>query len=477
MDPYDYFFSEVEDEAGVSLTDLAPNRTLYVDQFTDEPPLFEVQPWNPKSLKDVFEYYHPVKCVELEDENQKMVSEVFVFAALKDFEDEHLIAQSRLLSMQMEKMEMLRSRLQQNDNTSNNISLREQFINVENTFRNNLQILHDEVRKLEITYRTLDSFFANSGNIAEGSLTLMNVDKEELKLFDSEDTLWVRRELSKYYERLSLRKSYSLLVLPGYLGNSQNVRCWARIAYECKVMMVTDFEDCESFVDLMHQLINEELQGADTILGNVVMTCNYFLGRKKSKFAKDDEALFFPGSAALAGRMTNVKEILISHRVEELNHVSPHGITEIRFHLTEPQKKVLAKLGVVPIVVEAGKTMAYSNRTLYDGNCLVLQEYPFVRLFDWIGKVIQHFSNGEAFCNWNGIVRAKIRNRMHDFLIYHKGPGRLIESYFMEEIALDEYRDMHVSVGIKPFNAPKPFLLQLTCHLSDWGMQWEQKVE
>ncbi|MBR6981782.1 MAG: hypothetical protein IKH88_18390 [Prevotella sp.] len=98
MDLYDYFISKVLEEEGESnISSLPPNRTLYVDQFTDEPPLDD-EPWKPNSMKDVFEHYQPAKSVELEDENGATVTEEFSFREIKDFEDEQLIAQSSLLS-------------------------------------------------------------------------------------------------------------------------------------------------------------------------------------------------------------------------------------------------------------------------------------------------------------------------------------------------------------------------------------------
>ncbi len=77
------------------------NRTLYVDQFTDNAPTTdeEREGFKPKNLNDVFEHYQPSKeGVALETEDGGAVYEDFVFRQIKDFEDEHLIEQSELLS-------------------------------------------------------------------------------------------------------------------------------------------------------------------------------------------------------------------------------------------------------------------------------------------------------------------------------------------------------------------------------------------
>ena len=182
----------------------------------------------------------------------------------------------------------------------------------EQNLKSNLFNVHEEIKKLEVTYRSLDSFFANAGQGKIDCITLMNVNKEELEYHDSEDTLAIRDEMERYYDRLSLKNNYSLLVVPGYLGDANTIRMWADTAYRNKVMMITDFKDSQNFSMLKDELDDANLQGQDAKLANVVMTCNYLLGRKKSELADEDDDLYIPASAALAGRMTNTDEIVIA---------------------------------------------------------------------------------------------------------------------------------------------------------------------
>jgi len=184
--------------------------------------------------------------------------------------------------------------------------------NAEQNLKNNLFNIHEEIKKLEITYRSLDSFFANAGQGKIDCITLMNVNKEELGEHDSDDTKAMRDELERYYDRLNLKNNYSLLVVPGYLGDANTIRMWADTAYRNKVIMLTDFKDSLNFEMLKEELDDANLQGQDAHLANIVMTCNYILGRKKSELADEDDDIYLPGSAALAGRMTNTDEIVIA---------------------------------------------------------------------------------------------------------------------------------------------------------------------
>ena len=348
----------------------------------------------------------------------------------------------------------------------------------ETNLKNNLFNIHDEVRKLEVTYRSLDSFFANAGQGKIDCLTLMNVNKEELEYHDSEDTLAIRDELEKYYDRLNLKNNYSLLIMPGYLGDANTIRMWADTAYRNKIIMLTDFKDSMNFEMLKEELDDASMQGQEAKMANVVMTCNYLLGRKKSELADEDDDLYIPGSAALAGRMTNTEEIVIAQGAAGKKYGTLSNVKGARLDLRKSEIAALIDQGVIPMVEEDGRTMAFSNRSLYNGATLGLQEYPIVRVFDWIGKVFQNFFNDEAFINWNSSVKAELQQAVHDFLSDYKGPGKLIENYNLKGINQDpKTKDIKIEVELKPFFAAKNFFIELTGHNGTAGVEWDQNVQ
>lgn len=357
-------------------------------------------------------------------------------------------------------------------------SCKEKCSKAELNLKNNLFNIHEEIKKLEIAYRSLDSFYANAGQQKIDCITLMNVNKEELDSHDSEDTIAIREELERYYDRLSLKNNYSLLVVPGYLGDATTVRMWADTAYRNKVIMLTDFKDSLNFEMLKEELDDANLQGQDAHLANMVMTCNYILGRKKSELADEDDDIYIPGSAALAGRMTNTDEIVIAQGAAGKKYGTLSSVKGARLDLRKSEIAALIDFGVIPIVEEDGRTMAFSNRSLYNGATLGLQEYPIVRVFDWIGKVFQNFFNDEAFTNWNAQVKAELQQAVHDFLSDYKGPGKLIESYNLKGINQDpKNKDISIQVEMKPFFAARNFLIELTGHNGQAGVEWDQEVK
>lgn len=348
----------------------------------------------------------------------------------------------------------------------------------EENLKNNLFAIHDEVKNLEVAYRALDSFFANAGQGKVDCITLMNINKEELGDNDSEDTRAIRDELEQYYDRLSLKNNYSMLVMPGYLGDADTVRMWAKTAYKNKVLMVTDFKDSMNFEMLKDELDDANLQGQDAYLANAIMTCNYILGRKKSEIANEDDDLYIPASAALAGKMSNTDETVIAQGIAGKKHGTLGSVKGTRMDLRKSEIASLIDLGIIPMVEEDGRTMAFSNRSLYNGATLGLQEYPIVRVFDWIGKVFQNFFNDEAFTTWNATVKADLKEAIHNFLSDYKGPGKLIENYNLKSIEQDpKTKDINIQVEMKPFFAAKNFLIELTGHNGTAGVDWDQNVK
>ena len=277
------------------------NRTLYMDQFTDEAPATDEDRlgFRPTSMKDVFEHYRPkVEDVKLEAEYGECIYADFYFRSIEDFNDTQLILQSELLSTQKAKMDIYNELIRKFQFLDEEAFLRkskrhkaelEQWIKLfelkgkeeseilagfkkerdraKECLRENLYVIREKIQKLEKTYRALDSFFANAGQDKIEFLTLMNVNKNELDIPDSEDTIAVREELAKYYDLLSPKNNYSLLVIPGQFGENDflasTIRMWAQTAYKNKVIMVTDFRDVPEFPMLNELLEQANLQGQD----------------------------------------------------------------------------------------------------------------------------------------------------------------------------------------------------------------------
>ena len=74
------------------------------------------------------------------------------------------------------------------------------------------------------------------------------------------------------------------------------------------------------------------------------------------------------------------------------------------------------------MVKEYGKVMAFSAKTLFNGDNLGLQTYSVVRVFDWVTKVLMDFLNRRAFENWNSKAEGICVVRSASFWIAYRVP-------------------------------------------------------
>ena len=352
--------------------------------------------------------------------------------------------------------------------------------NVEKSISDNLFTVRESIKELETAYRVLDSFFANTESTKVDFLNLMNVNKAELQELDSRSSKAVAKELHDRYDTLNLRESYSLFVVPGFLGNSQQIQDWAEVAHANKALMITDFEDSLTYEDLVFRLNRPALQDSGRGNSSVVVTCNYILGRRKSELSGEEEDLYIPASGAIAGRMTDVNNISISQGVAGRKFGLLNRVPTVRFDLLKSELTKLIDMGVVPLIEIDGQVMAFSNRTPYDGSMQELQEYPVVRVFDWVSKVIMQFCNDEAFVIWDASVRSEMTDNLQRFLDKYKGPGKLYENYIIKGINQDpQTKNILVQVELKPFFAARNFLIELTGKSENgkMTMTWEDNMK
>jgi hypothetical protein len=308
---------------------------------------------------------------------------------------------------------------------------------------------------------------------------VMNASLEQLKDLDNTrfiDT--IHAELSDNYDRLDLRNNYGLLVIPGYLGSNMVVEKWAKIAHENKVMLVTDFEHLDEPDDVMEMFDEANLTGGDVYRANVLMTCNWLVGRGRFNEIGETTDLFVPPSAALAGKIykTLMSQVTAGKKFGGINEVEG-----VRFDLKKSEIANLESLGLIPMVNEYGKVMAFSGKTLFNGDNLGLQTYSVVRVFDYVTKVLMDFLNRRAFENFTATTRKDIMNQIVQFLDSITGPKNLIENFEIRRFEQDpKQKDrIYLDIHMKPYFPAKNFLIKMDGHkgtdANEWDTEYEQK--
>jgi hypothetical protein len=347
----------------------------------------------------------------------------------------------------------------------------------EETLTKNLAKAVETTRDLEKSYRTVALFFKNTGSNKLKNVTFMNADPEQVK--DLDDTRFIdtiREELVKNYDRLDLRDNYSLLVVPGFLGSNKVVEKWAKIAHENKVMLITDFEHLDTPDDVMEMFEAANLTGGDMYRSNVLMTCNYLVGRDKFKELGEEEELYVPPSAALAG---TIYQTLMSQVAAGKKHGSLSEVDGVKFELKKSEIANLEKMGLIPMVNEYGKVMAFSAKTLFNGDNLGLQTYSVVRVFDYVTKVLMDFLNRRAFENFNTKTRKEILSQIIRFLDDITGPGKLIEKFSIKRFEQDKVQKdrIYLDIHMTPYFPAKNFMIKMDGQKGDEGNDWDTQYE
>ena len=197
---------------------------------------------------------------------------------------------------------------------------------------------------------------------------------------------------------------------PAILGKNSVVEKWAKIAHENKVMLVTDFMDVDNPDDTLDMFTEANLTGGEIHRSNVMMACNYIVGRGKNAEIDEEEDLMVPPSAALAGKLYYT---LMSQVTAGKKHGAMNEVDGIRFDLKKSEISAMDRAGLIP----TGERVRESNgllvsKTLFNGDNIGLQTYSVVRVFDYINKVLIDFLNRRAFENWTSLTEQDLRSQI-----------------------------------------------------------------
>ena len=330
----------------------------------------------------------------------------------------------------------------------------------------------ERTERLETTYRALDSFFKNANEDKLNNLRLINVDKENIEDDSANLDHDVAELLKDGYDRLSLKDSYGLLVIPGcYWQDKATLLKWAKIAHKYKVMLVTDHSKTDSF-----DMLRDETEGykdSDIELQNVIMTGNWIVGRPKETLStlereSDEKAFFIPPAAALAGKLydetANMAQGAGGKKYGTLNEVKG-----VEIDLLKSEIAALMDNQIIPMVYSDGRVMAFNNSTLYNGDNPAMREYPIVRVFDWVKKVLMNFVHEVALEIWDPYNSPKqLKTKIQNFLDQYQGYGNLFQKYDIAEPTQDPVtKRISVDINLTPYYAAKNFTIKLSADKSD----------
>ena len=366
--------------------------------------------------------------------------------------------------------------LENNDTVDKMVDFcKEKSVNAVQTLKKNLKSTLEQTRELEVSYRTVAQFYKNTELDKVDNVNIINASMEQVTDLDNPVFIdHIASEFSLNYDRLDLRDNYSILAIPGYLGSNKVVEKWAKICNENKVMLVTDFVDLDKPDDVVDLFYSANLTGGELHRSNVIMTYNWLVGRGKAEEVGEEEDVFLPPSTSLAGK---IHKTLMSQVSAGKKHGGINEVDAVHFSLKKSEISQLEKMGLVPMVNEFGKIMAFSAKTLFTGDNIGLQTYSVVRVFDYVTKVLLDFLNRRAFENWSSKTEDDLRKQIVKFLDSIKGPDKLIEKFKIVRFEQDKQQKDRVWLDIRltPYFPAKSFVIKLDGHKGDDGNEWDSE--
>ncbi|MEG1563174.1 MAG: hypothetical protein RR365_05540 [Bacteroides sp.] len=327
---------------------------------------------------------------------------------------------------------------------------------------------------LERSYRVLDSFFKTTNTDKVKNLRLINVYKDDIADADSGFSNEVEELLRNGFDRLSLKDCYSLLVIPGNVFQDKpTLLQWAKLAFKYKVMLITDHADEFSYDDLFTN--TENYRDSDIELQNVVMTANWIVGRESEKMSDDEKenpAFYISPSGALAGKLYD-ESANMAQGAGGKKYGTLDGVKGVKLDLLKSEIASLMDNQVIPMVYSEGRVMAFNNTTLYNGDNTSMKEYPIVRVFDWVKKVLMNYVHEVALENWDPYNSPKnLKSKIQSFLNDYKGYGNLFQNYEIKEPTQDPItKRITCDISLTPFYSAKNFIIKVSADKRDKDAQ------
>lgn len=324
-------------------------------------------------------------------------------------------------------------------------------------------------KDIERSYRSLAAFFATANTDKVKNLRIINVYKDDIADPESGFAGEVENILRDGFDRLSLKDSYSLMVVSGSVFDKVSLLQWAKMAFKYKVMLITDHADEFSFDDLYNN--TEGYHDSDQCLQNVIMTANWIVGRdaeKHSEDEKDEAAFYIYPSGALAGKLYD-ESANMAQGAGGKKYGTLDGVKGVRNDLLKSQIASLMDNQVIPMVYSEGRVMAFNNTTLYNGDNTAMKEYPIVRVFDWVKKVLMNYVHEVALENWDPYNSPKeLKSKLQAFLNDYKGYGNLFQNYEIGEPKQDPVtKQITCEISLTPFYSAKNFVIKVAADKKD----------
>ncbi|MEM1119670.1 MAG: hypothetical protein AAGJ18_04435, partial [Bacteroidota bacterium] len=330
----------------------------------------------------------------------------------------------------------------------------------------NLANILGEVRDLEQIYRELDLFYKNAAPQKVKNITLLNVHPEAL--LDADSNLVynvIEKKIMDEARSVDQRKAYSLLVIPGLWKSKRPkdvIERYTKLAGVSRLSFLTDFADCDSVEDTLEMREEKKWQGftgPELHHSKLIMLANHLILRGKDVDLGEEDDLRGSVAMAVAGKMYAEK---ISQPITGEMHGSLSGVQGLAYRTVQDEVSDLSEVGMNATMNAYDKDMVYNHCTAFDGAEAPLKNYPVVRTFDYVNRVLRHYLGKVTGQQLDRPKANFVRDTIQDFL------NQLVEQKIISAGKVTHFDWNHrvpdridVNIDIQPLWAVRTFVYAL----------------
>lgn len=351
--------------------------------------------------------------------------------------------------------------------------------NVKETYSENMIEILKKSRNLEKSFRSMALFYSNSGEQRLKNVEFINITFEDIISPDSSVRQEVQSKFKEAFNSVDMRDSYSILLIPGYMGSKTAIESWAKICYDNKVTMITDYSDLPNWVEEDINLdspfgsnddrntflgsIDEPenlLSGITNHLANAVVVANEIVARDGYAEVGENMPLLVGGSGALAGRLLSNNP---AQPVAGVKHGTLFDAKGVRMNLTREHLTNLHERCLVPLTTYEGSVIAYGDQSLNNGGDIDFNKYSVVRVYNFISKCLTHYFNAKAYQLWTSTEQKQVQEDLTKFLDSLKHNAKMIQDFKINSIKQDKNNKdvINAELSITPFYPARSFVFSL----------------
>jgi hypothetical protein len=350
---------------------------------------------------------------------------------------------------------------------------------VKETYNENMIEILKKSRNLEKSFRSIALFYSNSGELRLKNVEFVNIQFDDIISTDSTVRQEMQARFKESFNSVDMRDSYSLLLIPGYMGSKTAIESWAKICYNNKVTMITDYSDLPNWVEEDINIdssfgsnddrntflgsVDEsenQLSGMTNHLANAVVVANEIVARDGYAEVGEKMPLLVGGAGALAGRLLSNNP---AQPVAGVKHGTLFDAKGVRMNLTREHLTNLHERCLVPLTTYEGSVIAYGDQSLNNGGDIDFNKYSVVRVYNFISKCLTHYFNAKAYQLWTPSEEKQVKEDLTKFLDSLKHNAKMIQDFKINSIKQDKNNKdvINAELAITPFYPARSFVFSL----------------